>query len=371
MAATKMRKMVPFASVMSSRQFSTSFSIDDLQEVKEASACVKRGDWRGAHQLLRQAQAIFASAVPLELRIRAKQAHVAFLEGDLETETKIRRDVLQRIPQTDLGNSQNYLLAWSSLALALTRAGEIEEAVKLTEAVPKPIMEDEEANARAKLVSTVVLSHVKEVPDEKIRSFLDVALSSTKASLATEGLLAKIRYNNVGLGATELDEDLNASIESLASEDEVNIVIPYILGCSSMSSDKNFNIALKRFEDLGDSNDVSLAISNILRLIAWYKMYQGDGVVAEGLYRSILSRLDAYLPDTVFRQHLLIQSFTDYGSLLEGMEWNGRSRKTEGQTYIDKAQDLKSSTRYFKNLDYSSPADAYFLDRYGSFEFIN
>jgi len=89
------------------------------------------------------------------------------------------------------------------------------------------------------------------------------------------------------------------------------------------------NKAITRFETIDESKEKGLFyLANTLRSLANLRMRKGDGVVAEGLFRSVLSKLNQ-LPKSILVADLRVAALRDYAVLLEKMEWNGRSRKPE------------------------------------------
>mmetsp|Transcript_24056 Transcript_24056/g.33633 ORF Transcript_24056/g.33633 Transcript_24056/m.33633 type:complete len:459 (+) Transcript_24056:52-1428(+) len=138
------------------------------------------------------------------------------------------------------------------------------------------------------------------------------------------------------------------------------------------------NKAIKRFEAMEEEGGEkgSLYLANALRSLAKLRGRKGDGVVAEGLFRSVLSKLNQF-PKSILEAELRIATLRDYAALLEKMEWNGRSRKPEGDKLFLEASATEQEMFKEKtgentephNIHIGSITDQWLLNAFGRMPF--
>jgi hypothetical protein len=101
-----------------------------------------------------------------------------------------------------------------------------------------------------------------------------------------------------------------------------------------------------------------------LRPLAIASLNMGNGIEAEGLFRSCVSKLRAAKPVTASVQSDLSAVVDDYASMLSKVSWNNRSRANEGQKLRDEESE-KAQKRFgpsFKNVNVALPA--WLTDKY-------
>eukprot|EP00471_Norrisiella_sphaerica_P004436 CAMPEP_0184482494 /NCGR_PEP_ID=MMETSP0113_2-20130426/4056_1 /TAXON_ID=91329 /ORGANISM="Norrisiella sphaerica, Strain BC52" /LENGTH=377 /DNA_ID=CAMNT_0026862257 /DNA_START=338 /DNA_END=1471 /DNA_ORIENTATION=+ len=373
----------------------SSFSVDDIPEVKEAHECATRSDWGGAVQLLERANQVLGSVPELQLLTQTRLANIHQLKGDLAKEISARKAVLAAA--INLEPKKKYSSA-HALSIALLRAGEIDRALVYC-LEPLQDIEELEEETEAKLVASIILAHhpTRHVEVSGVLDSISDTINEANSHFSCAREMIRGRY-------LLLTSDEDAAHVSLRPSDDVvdafrraeefaPVDSPEILGVASACSggllkglnpgvstgdsgdgmfyegqmlrdlEASLNKAVQSFDKLeGDRSTYYLA--NTLRKLANVKKLKGDGVISEGLFRSVLSKLNS-LPKTVFRAQLEAQTTHDYASLLEKMEWNGRSRKSEADKLLAQVPSEGGSTETGHYLNYGSTLDQWIMNTFG------
>ncbi|GAB5364086.1 hypothetical protein AAMO2058_000939100 [Amorphochlora amoebiformis] len=282
---------------------SSSFSINDINEVKQARGCVAISDWMGATQLLDQAKSFLASVPDLQRQVQIQIADVYQLKGDLQAEIKARRELLAMSASLQT----HALLATTSLAVALVRGGDVSDAIEVCD---KALQEYSDENPRVQTVRALALSHHESRYGEAIEA-LDELIGRVEGVAKADALLVRCRCISKLKGEDEATLAYREVEEMCGTEPDLAIQIA--IAQSSQSTEEKLNASIKEYEKEGRE----LFLANALRLLALVRMAKGDGVVAEGLFRSVQSKLTSYKPDSIFRKSLLVAFLRDYAGLLE------------------------------------------------------